>query len=62
MGGLGLGGVMVSDLDLDLLEHGRHDDEELGFVNCCVWQASPGIWGEDTQLFTLSARFRMIYS
>lgn len=55
-------GVMMSSLDLDLLEHGLHDDEEVGLVNRCVWQASPGIWGEDTQLFTLSARLRMIYS
>lgn len=46
-------GVKVSGLDMDLLKHGLHDDEEVGFVNCCVWQASPGIWGEDTQLFTL---------
>lgn len=53
---------MVLALDLDVLKHGVHGDEEVGFVNCCVWQASLGIWGEDTQLFTLSARFGMIYS
>lgn len=53
---------MVSGLDYAMLQHGLHGDEEVGFVNCCVWQASPGIWGEDTQLFTLSARFTMIYS
>lgn len=29
-------GVKVSGLDMDLLKHGLHDDEEVGFVNCCV--------------------------
>ena len=29
-------GVMVSGLDLDVLKHGPHDDEEVSFVNCCV--------------------------
>lgn len=27
---------MVSGLDLDLPKHGPHDDEEVGFVNCCL--------------------------
>lgn len=29
-------GVMVLALDLDVLKHGVHGDEEVGFVNCCV--------------------------
>lgn len=33
---VGWAGVMVSGLDLDLLKHGPHDDEEVGFVNRCV--------------------------
>lgn len=30
------GGVMVSGLDSDLQRLRPHDDEEVGFVNCCV--------------------------
>lgn len=34
--GVGGSGVMVSGLDLDLPKHSPHNDEEVGFVNCCV--------------------------
>ena len=35
MGG-GVSGARVSSLDLDLLEHGLHGDEEAGLVNAGV--------------------------